>query len=138
MGKKTTLSISEKKEVCACTYSFPVISKPNTVIHFWYYGKNSSIDAVLVKYLVKSICEKSLASASTIRQMRQGQKTVSSSGNTRRAVTGAISGLAYILTLPRTVNTCTALGKVILPIYFIPPSQMPSLVPVRPKHMFSP
>jgi hypothetical protein len=137
MGKRTTLNISEKKEVCACTYNFPVTFQQNTVIHFWYYEKNSSIDAVLVKYLVKSVYEKSLASASTIRQMCQVQKTGRSSGNTRRSVTCAIARFAYILILSRTVNTCPALGKVILPIYFIPPSPVPTLVPVRPKHMFS-
>ena len=134
MGKKTTLNISENKEVYACTCSFPETSQQNTVIHFWYYGKNSSVDDVLVRYLVKSIYEKSLASASKIRQMCQVQKSGISSGSTRRSVTGAILGLACILTLSRTVNTCPALGKVILPTYFFPPSP---LVPVRPKHMFS-
>ena len=53
--KKKTLNISEKKEIWACNYSFPVTSRQNTFIHFWYYRKNSSVDAVLVKYLVKSI-----------------------------------------------------------------------------------
>jgi hypothetical protein len=71
MGKKTTLNIGEKKEVCACTCSFLETSQQNTVIHSWYYGKNSSIDSVFVKYLVKRMYEKSLASASKIRQMCQ-------------------------------------------------------------------
>jgi hypothetical protein len=134
MGEKTKLNIGEKREVCACTCSFLETSQQNTVIHVWYYGKNSSIDSVLVKYLVKSIYEKILASASKIRQMCQVQKSGISSANTRRSVTGAISGLASILILSRAVNTCPALGKVILLTYFIPPSP---LVPVRPKHMFS-
>lgn len=60
----------EKKEIWACTYSFPLTSQQNGIT-----GKNSSIDAVLVKYLVKSIYEKkSLASASTVLQMCQIQK----------------------------------------------------------------
>jgi len=55
VGKETILNISEKKDVCACTYSFLATSHQNTVIHFRYYGKNSSIDIVFVKDLVKSI-----------------------------------------------------------------------------------
>jgi hypothetical protein len=58
MGKKTTLNISEKEEVCACTLQFSC-NIPAEYIHpLLLLGENSSIDALLVKYLVKSIYEK--------------------------------------------------------------------------------
>lgn len=52
------LSVSEKKEVCACIKYIPVTSQQKIAKHFSLLNKKPIILCSLVMRLMKSVCEK--------------------------------------------------------------------------------